>query len=59
MAATGASIEAPLSVELAPCRDAEQIADVRRKGAIGVVETREAVDVPALCAQFVNKGVWI
>ena len=54
-----ANIEAQLREELAPCRDAEQVADVRCKGAIGVVETHEAVDVPALCAHFVDKGVWI
>ncbi len=39
--------------------DAAQVTDVRCKDAIGVVETHEAVDVPALCAHFVDKGVWI
>ena len=54
-----ANIEAQLSEGLAPCRNAEQVADVRCKGAIGVLETHEAVDVPALCAHFADKGVWI
>ena len=41
-----ANIEAQLREELAPCLDAEQVADVRCKDAIGEVETHEAVDVP-------------
>ena len=38
-------------------RDAEQVGICVAKGAIGVVETHEANDVPTQCAHFVDKGV--
>ncbi|WP_394174474.1 adenosylmethionine--8-amino-7-oxononanoate transaminase [Thalassotalea litorea] len=37
----------------------ENIADVRVLGAIGVVETKRAVDTAKIQAQFVKLGVWI
>lgn len=52
-------IETILRKELEPCRNVSGVADVRVLGAIGVVETREAVDVAFLQKLFVERGVWI
>jgi adenosylmethionine-8-amino-7-oxononanoate aminotransferase len=52
-------IEAQLREELAECRDAPAVVDVRVKGAVGVVQMDREVDGPALRAKFVEKGVWI
>ena len=54
-----ASIERQLAAELAPCADANSVADVRVLGAIGVVEMRDPVDVAAAQREFVARGVWI
>jgi adenosylmethionine---8-amino-7-oxononanoate aminotransferase len=54
-----AAIEAQLRVELAPCRALPGVADVRVKGAIGVVELAGTPDVEALRLKFVAEGVWI
>ena len=54
-----AAIEAQLREELEPCRVAAGVRDVRVKGAIGVVEMREAVAVDELCRRFVERGVWV
>ena len=54
-----AAIEAQLKRELEPCRASARVNDVRVKGAIGVIETREAVDTDELCRRFVKRGVWV
>jgi adenosylmethionine-8-amino-7-oxononanoate aminotransferase len=54
-----ARIAAGLEAGLAPCRAAPGVVDVRVKGAIGVVEFDQPVDVGGLCARFADEGVWI
>jgi adenosylmethionine-8-amino-7-oxononanoate aminotransferase len=54
-----ARIEAGLRTGLAPCREAPGVAEVRVRGAIGVVEFQDAVEVGRLCAAFAEAGVWI
>ena len=52
-------IEDGLRKGLAPCAAYGHVADVRVLGAIGVVETRQPVDVARLQKQFVERGVWV
>ncbi|WP_297374755.1 adenosylmethionine--8-amino-7-oxononanoate transaminase [Acidiferrobacter sp.] len=54
-----ADIEGQLARELDACRGLAAVGDVRVLGAIGVVETRAAIDLPALTARFVEAGVWL
>jgi adenosylmethionine-8-amino-7-oxononanoate aminotransferase len=54
-----ARIEEELRTGLGPCRAIASVADVRVLGAIGVVETREPVDVAAYQREFVQRGVWV
>jgi adenosylmethionine-8-amino-7-oxononanoate aminotransferase len=54
-----AAIETQLRHELAPCKKLSQVAEVRVLGAIGVVETRTAVDMAKIQQYFVKRGVWI
>lgn len=54
-----AAIEQQLREELARCRNAPGVVDVRVKGAVGVVQMEKPVDAEALRARFVEKGVWI
>ena len=48
-----------LELELTPYRDHPAVADVRVLGAIGVLETRDPIDVAAAQKRFVEAGVWI
>ncbi|MGM0557837.1 MAG: adenosylmethionine--8-amino-7-oxononanoate transaminase [Myxococcota bacterium] len=52
-------LEAGLRGGLSPCEDMDGVRDVRVQGAIGVVETEEAVDVATMQKAFVERGVWI
>jgi adenosylmethionine---8-amino-7-oxononanoate aminotransferase len=54
-----AAISRQLAAELAPCRDAPNVAAVRVKGPVGVVELESANAIRALCEQFISDGVWI
>ncbi len=52
-------IELQLQAELAACQEYPMVKEVRVKGAIGVVELHEAVDMKSMQADFVAQGVWI
>jgi adenosylmethionine-8-amino-7-oxononanoate aminotransferase len=54
-----ARIERVLQEGLAPCRDLSVVANVRTRGAIGVVELRHPLDVDELSTRLVDEGVWI
>jgi adenosylmethionine-8-amino-7-oxononanoate aminotransferase len=53
------AIEAQLKAELAPCSGFDCVADVRVKGAIGVVELKASVDMRWIQPRLVELGVWI
>jgi adenosylmethionine---8-amino-7-oxononanoate aminotransferase len=44
---------------LAPAQDLTSVRDVRTLGAVGVVELTGAVDVPAVTAAALDRGVWV
>jgi adenosylmethionine-8-amino-7-oxononanoate aminotransferase len=54
-----AAIERQLRSGLGACADLPGVADVRVKGAIGVVELAGEVDLDRLRLEFVDAGVWI
>jgi adenosylmethionine-8-amino-7-oxononanoate aminotransferase len=54
-----ATISAGLLQGLAPCRNLRGVADVRVKGAIGVVEMQRIDNLDALRARFIEQGVFV
>ncbi len=52
-------IENQLQDELLACQELSIVEEVRVKGAIGVVELKEPVDMKTMQADFVKEGVWI
>jgi adenosylmethionine-8-amino-7-oxononanoate aminotransferase len=54
-----AGMEKQLARELGAAAGLPLVADVRALGAIGVIETRRPVDMGAMQAFFVERGVWV
>ena len=54
-----AAIERRLHDGLSDCEQFDTVRAVRVKGAIGVIEMKHPVDVPAACRRFVERGVWV
>ncbi len=54
-----AAIETRMLAGLEPCRTMPGVADVRVKGAIGVVELAAAPDLNSLRRRFADRGVWV
>ncbi len=53
------AIEQQLEQQLADCRKFAAVADVRIKGAIGVIEMRQPVDVALVQKTLIEQGVWL
>ena len=53
------AIEAALTQALEPCRQLRGVADVRARGAIGVVELKKISDVGWFRRRFIERGVWL
>jgi len=53
------AIEQLLIKGLEPCKQFDDVQDVRVLGAIGVVELKNAVNMPKIQQAFVDAGVWI
>jgi len=53
------NIEQQLNAELEQCKSLKCVKDVRVKGAIGVVELHQAIDIEWSQKQFTTAGVWL
>lgn len=53
------AMEKQLEEELAPCRELDNVKDVRVLGGIGVVELDSPVDMQTVPRKFVEQGVWV
>lgn len=53
------AIEQQMLEQLSPCLALDIVADVRAKGAIGVVELKKPVDMHWIQPRFVELGVWV
>jgi adenosylmethionine-8-amino-7-oxononanoate aminotransferase len=54
-----AMIESACRHHLKPCREWAGVADVRVKGAIGVIELERPIDLPSITRRLVERGVWL
>ena len=54
-----AAIEAACTNHLQDCRDWPGVREVRVKGAIGVLELEQPVNLPSLTRRLVERGVWL
>lgn len=52
-------IEKLLTEELHECIQLEKVADVRVKGAIGVIEMKQPINQAWMTKEFVSRGVWL
>ena len=53
------AIENQLTDELESAAKLKQVNDVRVKGAIGIIETKDPVNQASMCKAFVDRGVWV
>jgi len=53
------AIEKQLQQELTPCQNYSMVKEVRVKGAVGVIELKQNVDIHWLQPRLVELGVWI
>lgn len=53
------AIEKQLHEQLAPLKNADQVADVRTLGAIGVVEMQQPVNLAQVQAALIEQNVWL
>ena len=53
------AIEQQLRRELEPCRSLSAVKDIRVKGAIGVIELHQPIDIHWMQPRFVELGVWV